>query len=507
VLDSSENNCIIENTLSNNDNGLYLYDSAHNSIIENTITDNQDHGIMLGFSSKYNSISGNTITNNWFGIALYDASNHNSITGNTIANNDAGIFLDDSCNNNSISENTITENYEHGIVLDSSENNTIAENIITDNKHGIFLFDASDCNTITGNIIANNGDGIVIISSKENTISGNNITNNKEGIVLSGSLNTVIYHNNIIDNIVQAYDETPEDNHWHHPDLLEGNYWSDYPGVDDGSGAGKHAIAGDGIGDTYIPWPTDSYDFYPLMWPTIYTPSGTSVKSTDPVTEVTVTFDEVTSGGTTRVTASDTGPDPPAGFEVNGQYYDITTTANYTGTITIAIPYDETQVVGSERDLKLMHWNPKAEQWEDVTTWVDTENNIIYGEVESLSIFTVMEPVIEVTIDIKPGSYPNSINLKSKGVVPVAVLTTDDFDASTVDPVTVRFANATPVRWTMKDVDGDGDLDLLLHFKTQELNLDENSTEATLTGNTYDGTPIQGTDTINIVPKGKGKGK
>ena len=112
-------------------------------------------------------------------------------------------------------------------------------------------------------------------------------------------------------------------------------------------------------------------------------------------------------------------------------------------------------------------------------------------------------PVVEVTIDIKPGSDPNSINLKSKGVVPVAVLTTDDFDASTVDPVTVEFAGASPLRWVIEDVDGDGDVDLLFHFKTQDLDLDGDSTEATLTGDTTDGQPIQGTDTVNIVPKGK----
>jgi hypothetical protein len=112
-------------------------------------------------------------------------------------------------------------------------------------------------------------------------------------------------------------------------------------------------------------------------------------------------------------------------------------------------------------------------------------------------------PVVEISIDIKPGSDPNSINLKSKGVVPVAVLTTDGFDASNVDPATVLFAGAAPLHWTMEDVDGDGDVDLLFHFKTQELELDADSTDATLTGDTMDGKHIEGTDLVNIVPKGK----
>jgi hypothetical protein len=111
--------------------------------------------------------------------------------------------------------------------------------------------------------------------------------------------------------------------------------------------------------------------------------------------------------------------------------------------------------------------------------------------------------VIEVDIDIKPGSDPNSINLGSKGVVPVALLTTDDFDASTVDPETVVFASAAPVRWVMEDVDGDGDIDMLFHFKTQELELTGDSSEATLTGNTDNEIPFMGTDAVNIVGKDK----
>jgi len=114
----------------------------------------------------------------------------------------------------------------------------------------------------------------------------------------------------------------------------------------------------------------------------------------------------------------------------------------------------------------------------------------------------------EVVIDIKPGSFPNSINPDSKGVIPVAILTTDDFDATTVVPETVGFGpgDALPVHWALEDVDGDGDIDMILHFKTQDTGISEGDTEATLTGGTIDGIPISGTDSVRTVPpEGKGK--
>ena len=80
------------------------------------------------------------------------------------------------------------------------------------------------------------------------------------------------------------------------------------------------------------------------------------------------------------------------------------------------------------------------------------------------------------------------------------MLTTADFDATTVDPVTVEFTGASPLRWAVKDVDFDGDLDYLFFFKIQELGLNPSSTEATLKGQKLDGVNIEGTDTVNIVP-------
>lgn len=109
---------------------------------------------------------------------------------------------------------------------------------------------------------------------------------------------------------------------------------------------------------------------------------------------------------------------------------------------------------------------------------------------------------IEAVIDIKPGSDVNPLNLKSKGLVPVALLTTDDLDALTVDLNSLIFAGAKPVKWVVQDINGDGNNDLLLHFETTDLSdLSSSSTEAVLTGATIDSTPIIGKDSVKILTK------
>lgn len=117
-----------------------------------------------------------------------------------------------------------------------------------------------------------------------------------------------------------------------------------------------------------------------------------------------------------------------------------------------------------------------------------------------LAVLEVFSPFFEVSIDIKPGSFPNSINPRSNGVIPVAILTTDTFDAATVAPTSVRFGatgtESTPNHYALEDVNSDGKADLVLQFPTQNTGIVCATASATLTGMTKRGMNITGTDSV-----------
>ena len=112
----------------------------------------------------------------------------------------------------------------------------------------------------------------------------------------------------------------------------------------------------------------------------------------------------------------------------------------------------------------------------------------------------------DVTIDIKPGSDKNPVNCKGKGngVIPVAILTTDGFDAQAVDCSSVRFgplgAYETHGKCHLGDVDDDGDMDLMFHFRRNETGVACGDTMMTLWGMTLDGFEFEAWDHITTVP-------
>jgi hypothetical protein len=125
-----------------------------------------------------------------------------------------------------------------------------------------------------------------------------------------------------------------------------------------------------------------------------------------------------------------------------------------------------------------------------------------WGNYPHLDNVSVSMVAAQVSIDIKPGSDPNSINPRSNGVIPVAVLGSIDFDATQVDVTTVTFGpdGASPAHdGHVEDVNDDGFMDAVFHFRTQETGIVCGDTEATLTGMTFGGLSIAGTDTVNTV--------
>jgi hypothetical protein len=114
----------------------------------------------------------------------------------------------------------------------------------------------------------------------------------------------------------------------------------------------------------------------------------------------------------------------------------------------------------------------------------------------------------EVTIDIKPGSFPNSINLASAGSVPVAILGSDVFDATRVVPGSVSLAGAQvkllgksdDSACALDDVNGDGRIDLVCHVVTAQFMIEPGDAFAVVEARTLDGQNIRGHDSIRVVP-------
>jgi uncharacterized repeat protein (TIGR01451 family) len=140
-----------------------------------------------------------------------------------------------------------------------------------------------------------------------------------------------------------------------------------------------------------------------------------------------------------------------------------------------------------------------------------------------------IECVVPIKINIKPGSFPNSINPENMGVVPVAILTTEAgeyglplaFDAATVDPLSVRFGPYDLVwsggggleaherghmedSYELDEKTRDGDLDMVIHSWTQETGIEWDTTVACVKGAWIDGGGAThhffGCDSVRITP-------
>lgn len=110
-----------------------------------------------------------------------------------------------------------------------------------------------------------------------------------------------------------------------------------------------------------------------------------------------------------------------------------------------------------------------------------------------------------MTIDIKPGASPNPINTKSKGKIPVAILSSATFDAAAqVDITTLTFGRTGDEDsfshcGGAEDVNGDTLPDLVCHFNTQAAAFAAGDTLGVLKGSAIDGSTFEASDSVFIV--------
>jgi len=255
LLTSSDNNVFSDNNMSNI-YSIYLENSDGNVVSRNSVVSSYANGVSLTQSTN-NTISNNDVAYcTYFGVLLQNSSN-NKILNNNVTNNDGGIRLYSSPNN-TISENNITDNEYSGISIGGySPNNMISRNILVNNTNGIDIVGVLFTTISRNHIAENNQYGIILDAASNNTISANNIKNNNLGIFYDGLCNNnTAYHNNFIDNAKQVEVSPGDVDAW--DDGVEGNYWSNYSGVD---------LNYDGIGDSWHEISENNADHYPLMGP------------------------------------------------------------------------------------------------------------------------------------------------------------------------------------------------------------------------------------------------
>ena len=270
-LNNVEETLITRNTITLNNNGIYLIGgSNNNNISENNITTNNDYGIYFESHSDDNSILDNILTgcrgeSNDVGIYLTNSDN-NQIKGNKITDffHD-GIAIKHGSDDNIISENNVSENRDNGINLAGTGcdgppnyNNIISKNTILDNEeYGIDIYDSKENKILDNNISNNHEFGIFMdVNSDDNEIMGNTIANNiYEGIKITGGsfqckYNTIYYNNFINNNLgeLQVIDNGYLDRWYNHIYPYGGNYWDDHP-VDHDNFTGENQDIDDWRGD------------------------------------------------------------------------------------------------------------------------------------------------------------------------------------------------------------------------------------------------------------------
>lgn len=110
---------------------------------------------------------------------------------------------------------------------------------------------------------------------------------------------------------------------------------------------------------------------------------------------------------------------------------------------------------------------------------------------------------LKVTIEVQPGDPgPKSFEPQRGGMMPVAILTTREFDAAGVDPDSIRLGptgtEAYVFRSMLEDVDRDNDVDRLLLVRVTEMGFKCGDTQFRVTGKTTAGRAIEASAVVRM---------
>lgn len=115
---------------------------------------------------------------------------------------------------------------------------------------------------------------------------------------------------------------------------------------------------------------------------------------------------------------------------------------------------------------------------------------------------------IQIRIDVRPGSGNNPASITSPGEIPVAILSSQDFDApSQADTASLAFGRTGEEDSLSfcsphsRDVNRDGLQDQICYFDLQDTRFQCSDGEGVLRGLTVDGAPIYGFDSTTVVPR------
>ncbi|MGY5860404.1 MAG: NosD domain-containing protein, partial [Candidatus Thorarchaeota archaeon] len=475
---------IIENLIIDYDNQdliTIMNTDVHFVIRDCTLTRTRPSSIGINLRNvKNGNITNNVISNNGDGIRLFRCTN-NEIKLNSFYLNDGLAIIQTESNSTLIHYNTVEDTNRDGFEIRRSHHCTIEHNIIRGGRLGIRMSESTQ-NKIRDNFVRDCTEyGFDVEQHSDSNIFEDNVVYSCEGgFRVRNCDNNRIFHNTFALNNEQGFDDNGG-NYWYNDTTLRGNYWADYPGLDDGTDG---RVAGDGIGDTNLPWPEEFMDYYPLipdsdgdgltdtqelfvyetlphdpdcdddlLWDGDEIAHGTEpwdvdtdkdgiedgqevhwygteptiaqdflIELGDPkmpvmIYGISMNFTGVTEIGVVTIKPAETSLSSPYGYALRSNYVDISISVAVFDSLSVGIEYDEVPVYYEES----MHLGVWTGTWAITTTSVNTERNIVVGSVTCPSTIAAFEALPKHWTGAESSSWSNPNNW-----YPVGIPTSED---------------------------------------------------------------------------------